>query len=90
MYCLCSASGRTFAWLGWPRKMAVPSPVGDVKNSVPNWYLRAKYSDIQSDYILPRKNILLIGIYKSSYVIRIPPPKIHLPVVQVKNKSLAR
>ena len=24
---LCSASGETFAWLGWPRKMAVPSSV---------------------------------------------------------------
>ena len=29
-YSLCSASGWTFAWLGWPRKMAVPSPVGEV------------------------------------------------------------
>ena len=28
---LCSASGETFAWLGWPRKMVVPSSVGDVK-----------------------------------------------------------
>ena len=25
------AKGLTFAWLGWPRKMAVTSPVGDVK-----------------------------------------------------------
>ena len=30
-YCLCSANGQTFAWLGWPRKMAFSSPVGDVK-----------------------------------------------------------
>ena len=30
-YFLCTASGETFAWLGWPRKMAVPSPVGYVK-----------------------------------------------------------
>ena len=30
-YFLCTASGETFAWLGWPRKMAVPPPVGDVK-----------------------------------------------------------
>ena len=30
-YFLCTASGETFAWLGWPRKMAVPSPLGDVK-----------------------------------------------------------
>ena len=30
-YSLCTASGETFAWLGWPRKMAVPSPLGDVK-----------------------------------------------------------
>ena len=30
-YSLCTASGETFAWLGWPRKMAVPTtPVGDV------------------------------------------------------------
>ena len=43
------------------------------KNSVPNWYLRAKYTDIQSDYFLARKNILLIGIDQSSSVIRIPP-----------------
>ena len=35
-YFLCTASGETFAWLGWPRKMAVPSPLGDVKYSVPN------------------------------------------------------
>ena len=30
-YFLCTASGETFAWLGWPRKLAVPSPLGDVK-----------------------------------------------------------
>ena len=30
-YSLCTASGLTFAWLGWPRKMAVPSPAGDVE-----------------------------------------------------------
>ena len=30
-YFLCPAGGWTFAWLGWPRKMAVPSPLGDVK-----------------------------------------------------------
>ena len=30
-YFLCTASSETFAWLGWPRKMAVPSPLGDVK-----------------------------------------------------------
>ena len=30
-YFLCTASGETFAWLGWPRKMAVPSPLGEVK-----------------------------------------------------------
>ena len=30
-YFLCTASGETFAWLGWPSKMAVPSPLGDVK-----------------------------------------------------------
>ena len=35
-YFLCTASGETFAWLGWPRKMAVPSPLGEVKYSVPN------------------------------------------------------
>ena len=34
-------------WLGWPRKIAVPSPVGDVKNSVPSKYFRAKYIDTQ-------------------------------------------
>ena len=33
---LCPAGGWTFAWLGWPCKMAVPSPLGDVKYSVPN------------------------------------------------------
>ena len=27
-YSLCTASGWTFAWLGWPRKMTVSSPVG--------------------------------------------------------------
>ena len=30
-YSLCTVSGLTFAWLGWPRIMAIPSPVGDVK-----------------------------------------------------------
>ena len=30
-YSLYTSSGWTFAWLGWPRKMAVPSPVRDVK-----------------------------------------------------------
>ena len=35
-YFLCPAGGWTFAWLGWSRKMAVPSPLGDVKYSVPN------------------------------------------------------
>ena len=44
---LCSARGETFACLGWPSKMAVPSSVGDVKYSVPNWYFRAKYIDTQ-------------------------------------------
>ena len=29
---LCpAANGQTFVWLGWPRKMEVPSSVGDVK-----------------------------------------------------------
>ena len=35
-YFLCPAGGWTFTWLGWPRKMAVPSPLRDVKYSVPN------------------------------------------------------
>ena len=30
-YCFCPANGWTFTWLGRPHKMAVPSPVGDVK-----------------------------------------------------------
>ena len=30
-YSFCTARVWTFAWLGWPRKMAVPSPVGDEK-----------------------------------------------------------
>ena len=30
-YSLCTPTGETFAWLGWPRKMAAPSPLGDVK-----------------------------------------------------------
>ena len=31
-YSFCTASGLTFTWLGWPRKMAVPAQVvGDVK-----------------------------------------------------------
>ena len=46
-YSLCAASGKTFAWLGWPCNMAVPTPVGDVKNSVPNYDFRAKYIDTQ-------------------------------------------
>ena len=28
-YFICPANGWIFAWLGWPRKMAVPSPIGD-------------------------------------------------------------
>ena len=35
-YYLCTARCWTFAWLEWLRKMVVPSPVGDVKYSVPN------------------------------------------------------
>ena len=30
-YFLCPENGQTFAWRGWPREMAVPSPVGDLK-----------------------------------------------------------
>ena len=45
-YCLCPEDGQTFAWLGWPGKMAVPSSVGDV-NSFPNECFRAKYIDTQ-------------------------------------------
>ena len=30
-YCLCPANGETFAWLGLTSKMAVWSPVGDVR-----------------------------------------------------------
>ena len=41
----------TFAWLGWSRKMAVPSPLGDVKYSVHNYHFRAKYSDTQINCI---------------------------------------
>ena len=29
-YALCTANSQTFARLGWPRKIVVPSPVGDV------------------------------------------------------------
>ena len=29
-YFLCPENGKTFAWLGWPCEMAVPSPQGDV------------------------------------------------------------
>ena len=43
-YCLCPAN--SFAWLWWPRKMAVPTPAGD-KNSVPNQHVHAKYIDTQ-------------------------------------------
>ena len=35
-YFLCLANGWTLAWLGWPRKMAVPSSSRRRKNSVPN------------------------------------------------------
>ena len=34
-YCLCSANGETFAWLGWPLILEVPSPAGDVKVESP-------------------------------------------------------
>ena len=30
-YSLCLENGWTYAWLGWPRKMAFPSSEGDVK-----------------------------------------------------------
>ena len=33
---LCPANDWTFAWLGWTRKLAVPSPVGDVKIASPS------------------------------------------------------
>ena len=35
-YYLCTVRCWTFAWLEWLRKMVVPSPVGEVKYSVPN------------------------------------------------------
>ena len=41
----------TFAWLGWSREMAVPSPLGDVKYSVHNYHFRAKYIDTQINCI---------------------------------------
>ena len=41
----------TFAWLGRSRKMAVLSPLGDVKYSVHNYHFRAKYSDTQINCI---------------------------------------
>ena len=33
---LCPANGYTCNWLGWPCKVAPPSPVGDLKNIVHN------------------------------------------------------
>ena len=66
-YSLCPESGWTFAWLGWPRKMAVPSPLGGVKYSVPKWYFRAKYIDTQIKcFFLLHKHYL----YYSKYVYR--------------------
>ena len=46
-YFLYPAGGWTLALLGWPRKMADPSPVRDVKNIVPSEYFRSKYIDTQ-------------------------------------------
>ena len=38
-YCFCPANGSTFAWLEWSRKMAVSSPVGDVKIVSPSAFV---------------------------------------------------
>ena len=51
-YFLCPANAWTFVWLGWPLKMAVQSPVGDLKivSSISN--LGVKYIDPQRKCII--------------------------------------
>ena len=41
-YFLCTASGETFAWLGWSRPNGGPVSSWRRKISVPSWYFRAK------------------------------------------------
>ena len=63
-YCFCPANGWTFARLGWPHKMAVPSPSRRCKNSVPNkyYYCCAKYSDTQNKVNL-KKTLCLTKLW---------------------------
>ena len=71
---LCTSSGWTFAWFGWPRKMAVPSPVGDVKivptisNFVVNTFA-LKWSCTPSGPVRPRliQHELLVGLEFDKY-----------------------
>ena len=42
-YSICTASSWIFVWLGWSHKMAVPTPVGDIKivSPISNFMLNA-------------------------------------------------
>ena len=68
-YSLCPESGWTFAWLGWPRKMAVPSPLGGVKYSVPKWHFRAKYIDTYSAFFC---YVSIICITRNTFIAKKP------------------
>ena len=52
-------SSVKIAWLGWPRKMAVPISSRRRKNSVLNWYFRAKYINTQTKCIIYLKSKLV-------------------------------
>ena len=52
-------SSVKIAWLGWRRKMAVPISSRWRKNSVLNWYFRAKYINTQTKCIIYLKSKLV-------------------------------
>ena len=62
-YCFCPANGWTFAWLGWPRKMAIPSPVGDVKivSSISTFVLKYTEAQIKSIFLNQGPEIIHFG-----------------------------
>ena len=58
-YFLCTASGETFGWLGWPRKMAVPVSIRRRKIVLPirTFMLNTFDTQIKSAFFLKVKSL---------------------------------
>ena len=65
-YFLCTASGWTFAWLGWPRKVAVPSPLWDVKIVFPHWHWNEKCI-----FFLPKNETKTVKVSRAVALIKL-------------------